>query len=228
MTINYPTYTQTSTPASAPATSVTISPYATTSLKGTFPVTSEGVFMGIAQNLPAARYELSSGFVSAQERVPLYGGLPIVSLIAQAQGRGCQVRRAVSTEEITGFSVINECPHMIVTANSTCPSIGAPGTINFFRLGSRARIALPIDPALIELAGQAEPQSLSWDFSKSMLIAVPAVASSGKTAPQTKLDVIIHTLCPSGRLATEDGKGNINWTDVRDDPSGRMLALIQI
>lgn len=183
MTLNYPTYTQASLPDAAPSSTVAISPYVTGTFSGTFSSQSGGAFMGIAQNGPGYRYELSSACVSSQESKPLYGGLPIVSLISQTQGLPRQIRRATTVGEVTGFSVINDCPNLIVTANSNCPSIGAPGTINFFRLGSRAKIALPIDPALIDLVGQAESQSLSWDFSKNMLTAVIGTGDDGKNLP---------------------------------------------
>jgi hypothetical protein len=52
--------------------------------------------------------------------------------------------------------------------------------VNFYRLGSGARVALAIDPTLVTLEGGLITQQVSWDFANQKIIAFATTALAVK------------------------------------------------
>lgn len=98
--------------------------------------------------LPAA---LNSGYIDDAESLPMYQGAP-VSLITKPtldSRFGLVLKRATDVDEIDGFTVETLNNHAISTPTGTVP-LGISGkTFNYVRLGSRAKVPLPLDPALV-------------------------------------------------------------------------------
>jgi len=73
---------------------------------------------------------------------------------------------------LTGFSVFDQAHAMINTPQSPVPLAASGGQVNFYRLGSQARLAVAMDQALVSQEGSVInlPSSFSWDFVNQRLI----------------------------------------------------------
>lgn len=160
-------------------------PYVQTSAAGMFNIESDGYIVGAAMPDPSSRNWLAGGWLAATETLPMFGGVAISENIPQerppvsrpdtALGGAC-IRATANTAtfaagSITGFSVFDQNYAMVNTPQSPCPSVQAGGLVNFYRLGSQARVALAIDPTLISLEGAIITQQVSWDVANQKIIA---------------------------------------------------------
>jgi hypothetical protein len=149
---------------------ITINPMVTTNAKGLFNVNSAGFTQGDAQDDPAVKFQLAGGFLKASETLPMWGGLPIfedIPLATTTPSSGVlngAVGRATATDEITGICVFNQAFQGVTSPQSTAPQYTSGMTVNFYRLGSNARIPVRLDPALVTLEGELITTQVSWDF----------------------------------------------------------------
>lgn len=179
---------------------VTINPVLTSNAQGSFNIDSNGYIQGTMLDDPAIRNALAGGYLLASETLPMWGGVGISEIVPGAANTprtslGTGVSRAttlaVATSgqqaagKLTGFSVFNQDHSMINSPQSPVPLAAAYMGINFFRLGSFARIAVAMDPVLVDLQGYLISSLVSWDFSLQRLIpyvaAYPANAFTGIT-----------------------------------------------
>jgi hypothetical protein len=171
---------------------ITFNPYVTTNAAGTFSVDTDGYIQGTALNDPSVRNQLAGGFVSNAESVPMWGGIGISETITPVGGvlppkaeYGGRITRATSLTRtssggLTGFTVFDQAHAMVNTPQSPVPLAASGMSVNFYRLGSRARIAVACDPSLISLDGQIIGSQVSWDFFSQRL--QPYVASGATEA----------------------------------------------
>lgn len=188
------------------ANSVSINPMLTTTGAGLFDVVSDGLVAGVAFDDPAIRYALAGGVLATSETLPMWGGLPIFENIPASTSNGVlgsTVGRAADYAHITGWSVYNQAHNMITTPQSTAPTVGGGGSVNFYRAGSGARIAVPIDPALVSLDGGLITQQVSWDFTANQIIAFSS------TALPVKILYIAATNCK--RVVYDNVNNVANW-----------------
>lgn len=151
---------------------ISINPSLTTNAAGSFNVQSLGFIQGLALDDPAVRNELAGGYLGAAETVPMWGGVAIEELIAAVtESRGPSIKRATTNPLLTGFSVFNQNHAAINTPQSPVPLTPSGMLVNFYRLGSGARIPLKIDPALVTLEGEIITTQVSWDFANQQIIA---------------------------------------------------------
>lgn len=171
--------------------SITLNPLLTTNAAGSFGTGWNGYIQGNAMDDPSARNALAGGQLSSSETLPMWGGVGITELIASdpqiANARlGGTIRRATlltGTLALTGFSVFNQLHSAINTPQSPVPLTPIRGGVNFYRLGSGARIAVACDPVLVSLEGGIISAQVSWDFSQQRLIPyVAAYAANVITA----------------------------------------------
>ncbi len=156
---------------------ISINPTLTTNAAGSFNVSSLGFVQGVALDDPAIRNALSGGYLDAAETVPMWGGVAIEELTGLVgESRGNDIKRAVSYATLTGFSVFNQNHAAINSPQSPVPLSADGMLVNFYRLGSGARIPLKIDPALITADGEIITQQVSWDFVNSMIVAFDTTA----------------------------------------------------
>jgi hypothetical protein len=158
---------------------VTFNPYTTTVAAGTFNAQSVGYIIGTALDQPAIRYSLSGGVLASTETLPMWGGVAISEAIPGASGTpdevlGSIITRATtntitSTNGVTGFSVFDQNSAAVNSPQSPVPLIGSGGQVNFYRLGSGARIAVAMDPSLVDLQSAIIGTQVSWDFTNSRL-----------------------------------------------------------
>lgn len=172
------------------------SSYGTTYAAGSFNVSSTGYVQGMTQDQPSVRNMLSGGILAATETLPMWGGVAISEAIPGALGTagprsdlGGLITRATtltatSANGLTGFSVFDQNYAAVNTPGSPVPLVGTYGLVNFYRLGSGARIPVAIDPSLVDLEGNIISGNVSWDFNDSRL--QPYVAS-GATESVTSM-----------------------------------------
>jgi hypothetical protein len=156
--------------------SITINPNVQTNALGSFVLESDGVITGTAYPDPATRFALAGGILSPNEVLPLWGGLPINELVPTSSlteprpELGGVIVRAAADAEIIGFSVFDQNYAAVNTPQSPVPQTAPGGFVSFYRLGSGARIAVEIDPALA-LEGLPVNSAVGWDYVANRLIA---------------------------------------------------------
>jgi hypothetical protein len=168
--------------------SIAFNPYIQTSAAGMFNTDSDGFIVGTAMPDPAARFALSGGYLAPTETLPMFGGVAISENIPTERSTapvtptrpdvalGSVIARATAYANLTGFSVFDQNYAAVNTPQSPVPAVGSGGQVNFYRLGSGARIALAIDPTLVTLEGGLITQQISWDFTNQKIIAFATTA----------------------------------------------------
>lgn len=162
-------------------TTVGFNPMAVQNAPGFFGVQSDGFTQGIALDDPAVRYQLAGGQVASTETVSMWGGLGITESVIASNGNtaagsfGNLLTRASSVANITGFTVFNQGHNAINWPENQVPVAGTNMTMNFYRLGSLARIPLAADPSLVaSLATGSIVQQVTWDTNNQRLVAYDA------------------------------------------------------
>jgi hypothetical protein len=161
------------------ANSIAFNPWATTVAPGLFLTQAEGLVAGTFFDDPAKRFSLAGGVLAASETLPMWGGVGIGEYIPTTgkDPRGSQIKRATAQANLTGFSVFNQNGAAISSPQSPVPQTLSGGQVNFFRLGSGAKLALAIDPALVTDDGGLITQQVSWDFTNQKIVAYDTVAA---------------------------------------------------
>lgn len=155
------------------ATITGFNPFGTTNAGGFFGVFSDGFTQGVAHDDPASRFWLSGGYLASTETLPMWGGVAISEYVPPQTNpyghAGGSIGRATSAAGITGFSVFNQSHNGINWPQSQVPTIQNGMSVNFYRLGSNARIPVACDPSLVSLDGGLITQQVSWDFNNQRL-----------------------------------------------------------
>jgi hypothetical protein len=163
---------------------IAFNPYLQTNAAGMFTIESDGFVVGTAMPDPAARFALSGGWLASTETLPMFGGIAIGESVPQERppvtrtdiALGGIIKRSTAYTDLTGFSVFDQNYAAVNTPQSPVPTVGSGGLVNFYRLGSGARVALAIDPTLISLEGGLITQQVSWDFTNQKIIAFATTA----------------------------------------------------
>jgi hypothetical protein len=161
-------------------------PYAQTNAAGTFNTSSNGYVQGTAMDDPATRYRLRGGYLSTAETIPMWGGVGIYEDVPGTAGQpqavvGPKVGRATSissTIPLLGFTVFDQNYSGVQSPQSPVPLVPSLGTVNYYPLGSLARIAVQCDPALTTLQGGLTNAQVSWDFINQLLVPYTAAYSA--------------------------------------------------
>jgi len=156
--------------------SISFNPMATTNAAGSFAISLEGYIAGTTFDDPSARNWLAGGVLAASETLPMWGGVGISESMSTAgagtalNSLGNSITRASSVATLTGFSVFNQNHAAINTPQSPVPAAVSGGLVNFARLGSHTRLAVPCSPSLVSLQGGLVSQQVSWDFVNQILV----------------------------------------------------------
>ena len=189
--------------------SITLNPITTTVAAGSFNVSSEGYIQGTAQDAPNARFNLAGGYVATSETLPMWGGIGISENVT-ANEAGSPLIRATSLTQtaaggLTGFTVFDQGHAMLTTPQSPVPLSGALMSVNFYRLGSGARISVACDPTLVNLQGQIISKQVSWDFVAQRLVPYLGTLTISSGTYNTTTGVIVLTMsAPAGFAAGDD------------------------
>jgi hypothetical protein len=213
------------------AAQISFNPVLTTNASGSFNIQSEGYFQGTALNDPAVRNALAGGVLATTETLPMWGGVGIAEFVPGTSPNpalGGNIKRATSltgATALTGFSVFDQVHSMTTTPQSPVPLAGSSMSVNFYRLGSGARLALKAAPGLIALDGGIITQQVSWDFVGQQLVpysptyaantitgAVWASTSGGRTTFTVSTDPT--TLLDAGDVINVSGVVSTGGTGV--------------
>lgn len=187
--------------------SISFNPYVTGNGAGSFAVTSDGLVQGTALDSPNTRYNLAGGILASTETIPMWGGVAISEYVPGAVSAipelGGTIGRATNMTPatagvITGFSVFDQNHSMVQTPSSPVPLAGVGGQVNFYRLGSNARIAVPCSPNLVNLEGLIVTSKVLWDFTNEILTPYSSTTISSGT--YTAGAVALTTAAPHGLL----------------------------
>jgi len=183
---------------------ISFNPNITTVAAGTFNISSEGYIQGTALNDPSVRNELAGGVVALTESSPMWGGIAItenVPPVGIAGTLGGNIKRATAETNITGFTVFDQAHGMINFPQSPVPLAAGGMQVNFYRLGSNARIAVAASPTLVGLDGTPITSQVAWDYVNEQLVPyVATTVSSGTYA--TAATVSSGTYTPSSGAVT--------------------------
>ena len=177
---------------------LSINPFKQTGATGSFNVESTGLIAGLAQQDPAIRFQLSGGVVDAAETIPMYGSVAISEYVRGASGTprrelGSIIKRATqiagsppAAGDLTGWCVFDQAHSMVISAESAVPQASAGGSVHFYRLGSGARLNLPIAPELAGLLpGLIYTTRVSWDFAYQRLCPLAGAGSAASVTGVT-------------------------------------------
>lgn len=191
----------------------------TTVAAGTFNAQSTGYVQGQWISDPAIRYQLTSGVLASTETLPMWGGVAINETITPNGAGGPDsslgglITRATNVTagaagQITGFSIFDQAYGMAITPQSPVPTAPSNGQVNFFRLGSNARIVVACAPSLVSLETGSITQQVSWDFNAQMLIpyvaAYPANVLTAATWASTNGGEVTFTTTTAHGVAVGD------------------------
>lgn len=186
----------------------------TTSGNGLFDdVSSNGLVQGTAYADPSTIFRLRSGWLSGNETLPMWGGVAIYSLIGggatgtPVKSLGTQVGRAVvgsSTLPIAGFSVFDQAYGMVNTPTSPVPTAGSYQQVQWYPLGSLARIAVACDPILVDLYGAKISSQVSWDYTNQMLVPYLGTLTISSGTYTSGTGVIVLTMSAAAGFSAGD------------------------
>jgi hypothetical protein len=169
------------------AGSISINPAQVTNALGAFSVRSQGYVQGTTLDNSVSRYYLAQGVVNPSATAPMWGGSGITDSLptpgTEAAALGSVLALATSASNLTGFTVFDQATAMIQSPQSPAPLAAAGMSINFYRFGSGARIAVACSNATATtLESSASNVPLYWDYVNQVLLASP-----GGTAIAAKL-----------------------------------------
>lgn len=159
-------------------------PTATTGGLGLFDgASSVGLIVGQGEPDPSTRFRLRGGVLSANETIPMVGGVgvyaltPPISTTGPVTPLGPSIGRATGLATtgsfpLAGFSTFDQAYNMVNNPASPVASAGSGQSVNYYPLGSLARIAVACDPALISLRNKPvnATNAVSWDFIDQQLV----------------------------------------------------------
>ena len=170
---------------------ISINPGITTNARNTFGTSWDGLMQGVAFDDPSVRNALVGGVIAADEVLAMFGGVAIYEFIPGEDTRavlGSTIGRATGItggKQVTGMAVFNQQHSSINSPQSEVPLASNGMTFNFYRLGSGARIAVKVDPALVSLEGGLINQQVSWAFLDQKLLPYRAANAQIAITSQT-------------------------------------------
>jgi hypothetical protein len=204
---------------------INLNPILVTNAAGTFSSTLDGYIQGFAEDDPAVRFQLTGGQLASTETLPMWGGVPILESLSNPNLADPSLRtlitRSVSLATVTGFSVFNQNNAQINTPQSPVPLANNGMLVNLYRMGSNARIAVALDPAMVSglPASPITPTALYWDVTN---YRVTLVTTGGNFALPTSIKIIGFNAGNSMTSSYASGTGFATW--VRNG----NCALLQI
>jgi len=208
--------------------SVTINPAVQSNFAGSFFSKSDGYTQGDALDDPAVRYFLRRGIVSPSATQVMWGGLLVTATLPTAgYGVGSTNPQpdlgfiltpatsiaAGNAAGYLGVTVLNQSTAMFQSAQSRVPSAPASGNINWYPVGSNARIPLQITSAAFTAwsGGVIDPQTIYWDYTNLVLTNT---ASGSTIGPITSMNVIdLSSSSRTVNASTLATNGFLSWTE---------------
>lgn len=184
---------------------ISFNPVLTTVASDSFNVQSNGFIQGQAMDDPSTRFRLAAGVLADTETLPMWGGVGVyndIPGVAPSPTLGGLLGRAntltaAQSKSLTGFSVFDQDHSMVNTPQSPVPLAGSRMSVNYYRLGSLARIAVKCDPALAGLEDHIITSQVSWDFVNQLLVPyIGTLTISSGTYNNTTGEVVLTMSAP--------------------------------
>ncbi|ELU6036694.1 hypothetical protein SCG61_001019 [Salmonella enterica] len=191
------------------------------SFAGSFNVESRGLTQGDAQDDPAIRLQLCSGTLDKNLDAPVWGGIGVVECVSTVAENvsGSTIKKATASV-CNAFTVFNQAYHGVTTASNPVPLYLAGGSVHYYRVGSGARIPLPISAAVAALATGSDPvgaDGFVWDMTENCV----DVYSSGSSS-NPKVNISLLMVSQQGNLTIKkESSGNVVWENGK--PCGLFL-----
>ena len=152
---------------------VSFNPNLTTAPANTFQVQTEGYVAGtFYSDDPAIRLSLLAGQIASTFSGPMWGGMALTEGIPapNTTAGALPISAATAVSNLTAFSVFNQANNAIILPGNTVQQAVAGMSMSYFRLGSNATIAVPVDPSLAAALDNGNTnQQVSWDFNNNIL-----------------------------------------------------------
>ena len=199
--------------------SINLNPILTTNAKGLFSTNSNGYTQGDAQDDPAVKFALCGGVFDAAATAPVFGGLPVQEFVPTGDTvLGSTIKLAADDAEPTAFTVFNQAFAGLNTPQSPVPAYLPGMSVNYYRLGSGARIPVELDPASITVEGELVSTVVYWDFTNNWLTTT--IPSVGQAALPVK--VLRVSAANNKTVSYSSVTGYATWA------TDGVVALIQI
>lgn len=199
------------------ATTIQFDPFKTYGVDPGFSVDSDGYVQGDALPDSAVEQQLATGIIDKTVTTPIYPGIGILESIAKDSQLGAGIHPGSDTA-CNGFVVSNRAMHMMLTPGNTVPQYLSGSSVHYYRLGSLARIPLPVSPAVASLApgGTVWARPFIWD-------PVNMWIDEGTGAP-TDLKIRLLEVKTSGNLTIDYNSttGLLSWN------TSKPIGIFQI
>lgn len=190
---------------------ISFNPALTSAPQNTFLPHTEGYVQGTYFDDPSTKNWLSSGVIASTVTQPVWGGLVVTENVATVDKNalGNSLTLATAQANVTGMTVFNQANNMIIIPGNSVQQAVAGMTINYFRFGSNARIAVPVLASLVAtLDTGAINQALYWD---PALFQLTASGTAG--AFQLPVTTKILSLNSNSKIVSyNSGTGALTWT----------------
>ena len=199
--------------------SINMNPILTTNAKGLFSTNSNGYTQGDAQDDPAVKFALTGGVYDAAATAPIFGGNPVQEFVPAGDNvLGSTIKQAADDADPTAFVVFNQAFAGLTTPQSNAPAFLPGMSVNYYRLGSGARIPVVLDPASVTLEGELVSTTVYWNFTENWLTTtLPGVGQSALPVKVLRVSVANNKTVSYDALT-----GYANWA------TDGVVALIQI
>ena len=198
----------------------TFNPYVITNVQDGFSVQSQGYWQGDLQDDPAVRFALSAGVVASTQATPIWGGVAVYESTAGSSSYDAVQGGAAPTiasayndgaghQYLSGFTVFNGSYSVPTTPQSPVPTAVAGNSFNFVRKGTNNRIVVKCSAGIIALAGSANPQAFSWDFTNNQLIPGDGLDEFTATLIQVDTNGAVVVYDPVTGYATWNTSANV-------------------
>jgi hypothetical protein len=160
------------------AGSVSLNPALVTNAAGLFSSTTKGMTQGTAYGDSSIRKQLVSGIVSPSATTPMWGGEAVTESLwtpgVENSEIGSILTLATAEANVSGFTVFDQSSAGYISPQSPVALYPAGCAINFYRLGSRARIAVPVSSVVAaDLIGLPTYTPVYWDYTNQVLLFAP-------------------------------------------------------
>lgn len=190
---------------------ISFNPQQTTSPSNTFLQNTEGYVQGTTFDDTSSRMWLLSGTVASTVTQPVWGGMVVTEEVPTVNNNslGSSLVLASAAGNVTGMTVFDQSHNMIIVPGNTVQQALAGMTINYYRFGSNARIAVSVLSSLVaSLEGGAINQALYWD---PALFQLTASGTSGAFALPSTTKILSFN-SNSKIVSYNSGTGALTWT----------------
>lgn len=151
----------------------------------------------------------------------LWGGIGVVECVSTVGTNvsGSTIKKATASV-CNAFTVFNQAFHGVTTASSPVPLYLAGGSVHYYRVGSGARLPLPVSATVAALATGSDPvgaDGFVWDLAANCIDIY-----SSSTSGNPKVNISLLMISTQGNLTVKkETRGDVVWENGK--PCGLFL-----